>query len=488
MKKILLFIFLSAVQSQAADRYANPTGSGSTCTNGVPCSLQTALSSSAPGDRVLLQNGSYTGCEDMLDPPSNLNGTAGNRITVLAINPGQVLIDGSSLTWLTSCGGTYQSPIHLEDNDYWIVEDINAVAGSNSDSDTLEFGSGASNNIVRRGCFWDASIDLNAAIVWNYGTGANNNLVEDICVFGTGRKLITNGQSGDSNFTVRRAFAVWMKTTDTVHGGPEVFESMYKSKHGIFENVIGTIEAVDNGGVPGGADIAILGRAWNNSFGSPNDVCSNDSYYGSIAYIRAAASLPTGGTLDKIELYEDNQYIDCTKGQDIVVYSGQGSGTLDIYPAFLVDTSCALDTETGFFYQCPTFTRTYADTTEICNGCEASLLGNSFTISDRAVGTTVGAVPNIWNGAGTSGARICFRYENGTLTQTPLFENGLWPMNQRIIDAMTTAGYTPINVTTTLEGIFGTIPLECGGNDPGPIGPPPDPVTPVGIRARMRAR
>jgi hypothetical protein len=48
-------------------------------------------------------------------------------------------------------------------------------------------------------------------------------------------------------------------------------------------------------------------------------------------------------------------------------------------------------------------------------------------------------------------------------------------MNQRIIDAMTFAGYTAINVTSDLETIFGTIPNEClltggsgGGSQPGP--------------------
>jgi hypothetical protein len=37
-------------------------------------------------------------------------------------------------------------------------------------------------------------------------------------------------------------------------------------------------------------------------------------------------------------------------------------------------------------------------------------------------------------------------------------------MNQRIIDAMKAAGKTPVDVTKTMEQMFGTIPVECRSN------------------------
>ena len=53
---------------------------------------------------------------------------------------------------------------------------------------------------------------------------------------------------------------------------------------------------------------------------------------------------------------------------------------------------------------------------------------------------------------------ICKQYVDRTLTTA-----GLWPwkMNQRIINAMNRAGKTPIDVTMTMQSLFGTIPAGC---------------------------
>jgi len=54
------------------------------------------------------------------------------------------------------------------------------------------------------------------------------------------------------------------------------------------------------------------------------------------------------------------------------------------------------------------------------------------------------------------GATIMYRYEDGVLTDKPLWP---WPMNQRIIDAMKLAGYdTPVDVTKTIFELAGGIP------------------------------
>jgi hypothetical protein len=58
----------------------------------------------------------------------------------------------------------------------------------------------------------------------------------------------------------------------------------------------------------------------------------------------------------------------------------------------------------------------------------------------------------------TQNAGICKRYVSGVLTSQPLWP---WPMNQRIINAMTAAGRTPVDVTATIEAMFGKIPAHC---------------------------
>ena len=54
-----------------------------------------------------------------------------------------------------------------------------------------------------------------------------------------------------------------------------------------------------------------------------------------------------------------------------------------------------------------------------------------------------------------------------------------WPMNQRIKDGLVQAGYPPVDVTATMEQLFGPIPASCrGGGGPPPVVPvPPTNVT-----------
>jgi hypothetical protein len=52
-------------------------------------------------------------------------------------------------------------------------------------------------------------------------------------------------------------------------------------------------------------------------------------------------------------------------------------------------------------------------------------------------------------------------------------------MNQRIINALNAAGKTPVDVTRTMETIFGSIPNECraGATIPPDLTPPTAPVS-----------
>ena len=101
---------------------------------------------------------------------------------------------------------------------------------------------------------------------------------------------------------------------------------------------------------------------------------------------------------------------------------------------------------------------------------------NQWQVSSRVDAATVSAASNIWNGSGSQGARVCKRYVNGKLTNEPLWP---WPMNQRIIDAMRQAGKAPVDVTKTMEEIFGPIPSECRGSvsSHSDLTPPTSPVS-----------
>lgn len=57
--------------------------------------------------------------------------------------------------------------------------------------------------------------------------------------------------------------------------------------------------------------------------------------------------------------------------------------------------------------------------------------------------------------ATAQGARPLRRYRDDVLTDEPLWP---WPMNRRIMEAMKSAGQTPLDMTATIENLLGSIP------------------------------
>jgi outer membrane biosynthesis protein TonB len=87
--------------------------------------------------------------------------------------------------------------------------------------------------------------------------------------------------------------------------------------------------------------------------------------------------------------------------------------------------------------------------------------------------TAYPAGDNLWSSG--RGASLCYAYRDGNLTSTPLWP---WPMNQRIKDAMVQSGRAAVDVTATVQSLFGTIPSACGGtggSSPAPTPPPTQP-------------
>lgn len=120
---ISIILALPIAPVWATDRYAHPSGSGSTCSVGSPCSLPTALSLAVAGDNVILQDGNFTA-----NYTANNSGSSGNPITIKAVNRHQANLSrtgdgcspGSSTSNLTLNGSWY------------IVEDIRTTGGTNA--------------------------------------------------------------------------------------------------------------------------------------------------------------------------------------------------------------------------------------------------------------------------------------------------------------------------------------------------------------------
>jgi hypothetical protein len=101
-------------------------------------------------------------------------------------------------------------------------------------------------------------------------------------------------------------------------------------------------------------------------------------------------------------------------------------------------------------------------------GGGGDFIGSNWSLTNHDSAASPSGVDSIFTSSGS--ARLCYRYIDGMLTTTPLWP---WPMNQRIINAMQSAGRNAVDVTATIEQIFGPIPSSCraGATNPAPAPP-----------------
>jgi hypothetical protein len=439
LASLLLLTESFSATAMACNYYASPSGGGNGLSPATPFKIANFWSVAGPGKTLCLLDGVYTDSSSMIKPPQNLNGTSTQKITIKALNDGQVTING----------GGVREPVVLQNNDHFILEGFNA---HNSSDFVIAFRTGADNNILRRVIAWDgATTQNNAVISTNGNTG---NLFEDIAAFGSGRKMISNSQEGNK-LTIRRAWAMWNGPAAT--GPKNTYNLGYNSSDSVCENCIGTYDSA-NGAENEPTSIFRLGPA--------NNTARTPRYLGSIAYVLSSQTFTPGRLVLASEV--TTAFL-----KDVVLYTEQSKRALQLNnPEGMPCVDCRVQNVTTI-------------------GGTGNTIGSEWQTSNLPIVSSLGATTNIWNGSGTSGARVCKQYHNGTLTSTPLWP---WPMNQRIIDAMRVAGRTPVDVTKTMEQIFGTIPSECRSGSVASAAPTPTsvavpttpsvPTSPTSLRAQ----
>lgn len=407
--------------SSPANKFANTTaqGTGDCSSEANAGLLLTCVRTLVAGDILEVADGTYTGTNGTIIPNSGQNGTASAKITVRAETDGGVFLNGQ---------GTGGVRIRLENNDHWIIEGINAA---NSTGDVIALQPGTDHTTLRRVVAWNANATTNNHVFMIRGT---NNVLEDIGCFGTGRKCIQY-YSTAGPVTIRRVWARWEYSTRSDPKMP--ITGLYGSYQATLENVLATW-AVQ----PGANTSQRLGAI---SIGDGlflgANMCANTRVLGSIAYT------PSGVTMDQGFFLFSTQYADCIEWRNVVAYALN-------HPLRMTVNFDNQSTQAGY-ERPPGAYRIYSNGTEFGSVYD---LQSQWATTNRCLSATLGGCPSIWNGAGSSGARVCYRYVDGALTSTPLWP---WPMNQRIIDAMKIAGKTPVDVTATMETLFGTIPAEC---------------------------
>jgi hypothetical protein len=97
-----------------------------------------------------------------------------------------------------------------------------------------------------------------------------------------------------------------------------------------------------------------------------------------------------------------------------------------------------------------------------------------WAVSGVSASTTLSAIQMPWQNTSSTGARLCYRTENGVTATTPLWP---WAMNERIKAATSVAGRymgpctincvggraarTLTDVTADIETLLGRIPASC---------------------------
>jgi hypothetical protein len=416
-------------QTSNCSYYASPSGGGNGLSQSSPFQIANFWSVAGPGKTLCLLDGVYTGANSMIHPPDGLSGLSGNPITVKALNDGGVRINGEAA----------RIPLNLSVVGWFVVEGVN-VHNSAFDAVVI-INRGSHDVILRRVIAWDAPVDQNYHVWSIRNAGTRNILIEDSAGFGKGRKILEYfSTSSSDNLTVRRFWGQWSQNT---YPGPKhAVSGAYNAYHFLGENIIATWDATPMGNSAVDQPTNVIGMDRQDG-SNPSDI----RYYGSIAYVRAADSLDA---LD-FGLFGASSNIQGITIANSAAYIEPGTHT-GIKP-FGLDNYSGGDSA-----------RFLTNTTEI--GGASSTIGSQWVQANRVDVGTVAQAPNIWNGSGTQGARVCKQYVNGALTSNPLWP---WPMDARIRAALSAAGKNPDaifggtgnSVTALMEQIFGPIPSEC---------------------------
>jgi len=416
--------------------FASPSGSGTGKTLSAPFRISNFWSVAKPGDTLCLVDGTYTGDNGMIHPPVRLSGISGSPITITAINDGAVLIDGQNA----------RVPVLFAANSWWILQGFNAAHSSDDSVIALnptspgDNSTGSNNNILRRIVAWDAR-DVNSSIllIWS----STNNLVEDFAGFGTARKITQNFARADNN-VYRRMFGQWTYSTASVSGPHSTVSLSYDSSGNIAENFISTWD--EDPGADTTSAYGLLSLNQYDRFTTDRNEANhntNSKFLGSIAFQLATQRGNFDGALQGGQAASGITY------KDIAIYLEKSGGTES-----LVNLATEYGGPTKGGHQ-------LINITAIRTNGPSSVIDTDWTITNRKTGKSVSDIygtQSLYVNDGTKGATICYQYQNGTLTKVPLWP---WPMNQRIIDALRAAGRASVDVTATVQNIFGQIPAAC---------------------------
>ena len=422
--------------------YASANGAGDGKSSTSPFRIADFWKVAKPGDTLLLLDGHYVGASSMINPPDGLAGTDQQPITVMALNDGKVDIDGE---------GTHR-PVTLGGNPHFVLRGFNAHSAGPANAHVVSINRSDYSKVYRV-VAWDAAPDGNNNIFGVHNS--NFNLLEDCAGFGAARKVFSNAQGGN-DLTCRRCFGRW--EGNHASGPKHTFATSYNSYRFTCENCIGTWDSIlmkqsydlleyD------GSLVSPLEHFDNYEVDMPLGIFSHDSpdggnprethnkILGSIAFLLASDRWSNGWrtwfglitmSLPEIEIRDTLAFIEPA--------------------AYLAYTTVALE-DGGSNNTAHNMTVIGGAGPKIASGWSQS---DNYASDNCNQLKADGAIVNPSIAGVQGGATIVNRIVEGKLTDKPLWP---WPMNQRILDAMTEAKRKPLDVTQTVFGL-------CGGQVP----------------------
>jgi hypothetical protein len=208
--------------------YAAQAGGGNGLTQGSPFQVAQFWGVATPGAVLCLLDGTYTGGNSMLQPPSGLSGTASLPITVQALTEGAVLLDGQHA----------RNPVVLSStNQWWVVRGLNAANGL-----TNVFQFVGANNRGTRLLGWNATSGQSNTSIFTVA-GANT-VVEDCGGWGAAAQVVLQGSKTVSspNSGYRRCWCEWNGHPGTGTAGGACAQPGVGQ---FLENIVTTVDATD---------------------------------------------------------------------------------------------------------------------------------------------------------------------------------------------------------------------------------------------------
>ena len=437
-------------QSTSCDHYAGPAGLGTACTQEAPCTIEQAENTATCGQMVCLLDGLYQGATQTLniatlvcDPPR----------TFRCVNDGGCHLHGQGV----------RRPIFIDtDASGVILEGINA-----SDSSLEVVHIRGQNVTLERMVTWNAGVTGNAVILSGSGlmptsteiglpdgthTSARDIVFDTVAAFGRGRMGIQMYQTERS--VVRNSLVRWMCTGEpqpkAVMYGFHARDALWEDNLLSWDEIVGNCTPVDSA-----QKERIIGQfreaRWNDD---GQFTCLQNYYIGNMLLVKQAdIGLPTVGLSYDVER--------CARFQHNVAWVEAGPNhtgfeTFALGPAF--DGSSP-----GVAIACgPSGSGTAhcqylaGNNTAIHNGNTPNYDADWVQSNNVADASPRDVVTNPW--LSTTGANLCFTFVNGVRTSTPRWP---WPLNQRLINSMVTAGYTPYDVHAEVQAALGVIPQLC---------------------------